>query len=157
MQTLYQQVFAGNGFNKYGHYVRGELLLYPTAACVTTEAGRGSTYGACSANFDGGSDPSVGGSFASLSRLSSFGGALSKLYGFTNKSVVAKPFGWQRWWKNNATKGAVTRVRPATPTAQQQTVPATTAAAAPSIDPSTSAAKDAQTGLAGYLLGGSGK
>jgi hypothetical protein len=94
MQTLWTQSFAGNGFNKYGHYVRGEFLLYPVGACATTSQGRGSTYGSCSANFDGGNPPS--GSIASATaRIAGIGVALNSIASsLVGKSVVVHPFGW---------------------------------------------------------------
>lgn len=145
MQTLYFQTGVGNGFNASGHYVRGELLVYPIAACATTEVGRGSTYGACSANFDHGEEPTVSAAAAMVSRIARAGG-----------SVISRPFGWQNWSRpQKAVRVAQPRAKaPSASDPQSEGIPPatttpTTKPQAP-VDPNT----EANGAMLKYLLGG---
>jgi len=150
MQTLYSQVAAGNGFNKYGHYVRGELLLYPIGACATTEAGRGSTYGSCSANFDGGNDPSVGAGMASIGKVARAGNFLTN---FASQAVIAKPFGWEFWGKKPAAPAPAVVKAPTTAKAPAPTL-TTTPAVPPAATDTPATGADGKSAMLKYLLGG---
>ena len=91
MQTLYFQTGAANGYNKYGHYSRGELVLYPVGACSVAAQGRGSTYGLCSANFDHGVDSGSSGSaaMASVAMLREMARSVGSLFGTGKKKSLS--------------------------------------------------------------------
>ena len=83
MQALYFQTGTVNGYNKYGHYARGEIVLYPVGACAVPAQGRSNTYGACSANFDHGVDGSASAAAATagIASLSSMANDIAGLFG----------------------------------------------------------------------------
>lgn len=83
MQALYFQTGTVNGYNKYGHYARGEIVLYPVGACAVPAQGRNNTYGACSANFDHGTNGSASAAAANagIASLSNMANGIAGLFG----------------------------------------------------------------------------
>ncbi len=79
MQTIYFQTASVNGYNKYGHYSRGEIMTYPKGVCVTPFAYRAGFYSDCSANFatgPNGAGAAAASASRALSRMSSLTGGL---------------------------------------------------------------------------------
>ena len=176
MQTLYFQTGAVNGYNKYGHYGRGELVLYPVGACSVAAQGRGSTYGLCSANFDHGVDSGASGSaaMASVAMLREMARSVGSLFGSGKhrslsaashlkpmaipappRQVKPKPVKAPAKTTAPATKEAATKPAPGPVSKTPAPAPAPgSAAPAGSATPSPSDTAKAKAAMLRYLMGG---
>jgi len=148
MQTLYFTSANYNGFNKYGHYLRTEILTYPGQCVLPLDYREELYYSVCSANFDGGITPLAATASKSAARrgtsgLKSLAAGLAGLTGTALPSVTPK----------NMTPTPLPEVtRPAPTTTTTETQPTTTQPAEPAAKSGASTANSAN--LLRYLIGG---